>query len=209
MTTTNAGFPALKPIPQAVSDHGVHLGDSAITGRFPRRQLLTSAVALLGLGVAACADLPGVVGKVGDSVSDSATQITDDINQLAAGLSGILPDVKAVTGLAAGAVTTVQNSVAKVKDLAAQVAAAVKGGVTLAAPIISQIASAVGAISGTLSGSGVALPSWVSTVLLAAKTVLPIALSLAGVALAAPPSTGMTASQARAILSAAAMGRPA
>lgn len=166
-----------------------------------RRTLFsTVATVMAGLGLSGC----GVFQTATTQVTGDAQQVTDDINQVAAGLAGVLPNVQAITGAAASVVTGIQSGVAKIQSLAAAVSTAVKSGIQTAAPYISQIAGLVGTISSSLSGMGASVPSWVGDVLAAAKTLLPIALSLAGVALAGVPSTGMTAAQARKILAAAA-----
>jgi phage-related protein len=171
-----------------------------------RRSLLSAtATVMAALGLVAC----DTVGTAVTQVSSDADQVTADINSVANGLAGVLPNVQAITGVAASVVTTIQNGVAQIKSLAATVSTAVKNGIQTAAPYISQVASLVGTISSSLTGMGASVPSWVTDVVTAAKTVLPVALSLAGVALAGAPSTGMTVAQARAILAAAAQGTSA
>lgn len=171
-----------------------------------RRSLLATVTTVMaGLGLAGC----GVLTSATTQISGDAQQVTDDINNVANGLAGVLPNVQSITGVASSVVTGIQNGVAQIKSLAATVSTAVKSGIQTAAPYISQIAGLVGTISSSLTGMGASVPSWVGDVLTAAKTILPIALSLAGVALAGAPSTGMTAAQARSILAAAAKGVPA
>lgn len=167
---------------------------------YTRRNLLTTITAVMaGLGLAGC----GVATTAITQLSSDAQQITDDINNVANGLAGVLPDVKAITGGAAAVVTKIQDGVAKIKALATTISTAVKSGAQTAAPYISQIASLVGTISSSLTGMGAAVPPWVGDVLVAAKTLVPVALSLAGVAMAGP-TTGMAPAQARSILTAAA-----
>lgn len=198
-------FPALSPIPEAVSDSGVHLGDSAIKANTPtRRQILTIAAAIPLVSLVACQEATNVT----TAVTDAATQLTNDINTITAGLAGVLPNVQGITGAGAAIVADIQAAIAKGKTLAAQVSTAVQNGVSKAAPIVNEVAGVVGAIASDVAGLGnlgINVPSWVADIVLAAKTLVPIALTLAGVALAdAVVATGMSADQARLILRAAA-----
>lgn len=95
MTTNNAGFPALKPIPQAVSDHGVHLGDSAITGRFPRRaKLIAATVALLVLAGCSAAQLQSV-STTAASIQPGLQAACNDALAIA-NIAGLVPGVGAI-----------------------------------------------------------------------------------------------------------------
>lgn len=165
-----------------------------------RKLFATVSTVMAGIALAGC----DIFQNATTQVMTDAQQVTDDINSVANGLAGVLPNVQTITGAAASVVTSIQDGIAKIKALAANVSTAVKSGIQTAAPYISQIAGLVGTISSSLNGMGASVPSWVGDVLTAAKTILPIALSLAGVALAGAPTTGMTASQARKILAAAA-----
>jgi len=149
-----------------------------------RRQIFAFIPIGLALATTGCAQL---------------SKVTSDADTIANGVAAILPTIQAITGLSASVVAKVQAGIAVLKSAAASLSGAVAGGATTAS---QQLAAGLSAVTGALNGVNV--PPWVSTVLSAAQTLLPVALQLAGVALAGPPSDGKATAQARAVLVAAA-----
>lgn len=132
----------------------------------------------------------------------SVSQLASDANTIANGITAVLPTIQTITGLSTEAAAQVTKAITAIQAGAASLAGAAASGASAAA---QAVAGGVSAISSALSSYSV--PSWVSTVLSAAETLVPLVLEAAGVALAAnpaAPSSGMTPAQARAILTAAA-----
>lgn len=134
------------------------------------------------------------------------SQVVTDANAIANGLAGILPSIQTITGLAGGALNTVNNAISSIKNAASTLQTAT-GGVAVTAANAIQTGLAV--ISSALGSFKV--PSWVQIVLTAAQTVVPVIMSAVGALtpLGATAPTGMTVAQARAILQAAASGAAA
>jgi hypothetical protein len=122
--------------------------------------------------------------------------VTSDADVIAQALAALLPTVATLTGLAGTALKNVQTGIANVQSAAAALDSAVSGGAASAAQLLSSGLSAV--VTGL---SGISVPSWVSTALAMAQTLLPVALQVAGVLTPlAPAPGGATAAQARAYL---------
>lgn len=173
-----------------------------------RRSLFaTVSTVIAAVALAGC----DVFTQATTQISGDAQQITDDVNAVAAGLNGLIPNVTGITSAANSIVTDIKAGVTKIQGFAASVTSAVKTGVQAAGPYINAALGVVGTIGGDITGlssAGVTVPTWITDVISAAKVVLPAALSLAGVALAPPPGL-MTLTQARYLLKAAAAGTAA
>lgn len=151
-----------------------------LTSEASRRTLLLGAAAL---SAAACA-------KVDKVLSDADT--------LAAGVTAVLPAIKAITGMTDAVFSRIQAA-----DTALTAALHSLNG-SAGTSVASQVTGALSAISTALTGFTV--PPWVNTVLQAAITAAPYILQLAGVALAPPaaPLGGMSYTQSMHILAASA-----
>ncbi len=122
--------------------------------------------------------------------------VTTDADIIAQALQALLPTVSTLTGLGGTALQNIEKGIAAVQSAAATMDSAVSGGAATAGQLFASGLSAV--VSGL---SGISLPSWVSTALSMAQTLLPVALQVAGVLLPlAPTPGGVTAAQARAYL---------
>ncbi len=157
-----------------------------------RRALLTLSASASVAALAACtAGQQAIVSKV-----------TSDASVIADGISAILPVVQGVVGISAGTVAAVQGAVAKVKAAASVLENAVGSTAQTAASELSAGVAVVNAAT-----TGLQLPGWVPAALQAAQTLLPIVLSLAGVALGGTMPTEAAVANARATLQFAATQR--
>ncbi len=143
-----------------------------------RRALLrTTALIPVGLAVEGCAALTTAVTL--------APQIAEYAGVIANAISLVLPDIKALTGLAGGAYNTIAWVVDQISGTATKIANATSAD---AASLVSTLASGVGTIAGMLSG----LPSLsgiVNDVISNALAVIPRIEALVGIAPSAPPVT--------------------
>jgi hypothetical protein len=162
---------------------------------FSRRALLRTTVLVpVAVAVTACGSTNG---------GPSLSQLAQDVQTLAAGVGAILPLISNLSGISGSIMSTVQSALADINEVAAAVGA---GGSTIT---VANLSTDVGTILKVLTGSGVTVPSTVTTILQAAMALLPTILSAAGVALSglAAAAPTMSAEQARAALRQAAMGR--
>lgn len=151
-----------------------------------RRQLLTASVLLPILTDVGCAQI---------------SQAESDATTIANGVAAILPTVQTLTGISQNVVNSVTKGIAAIKAGATSLASSA---VNAASTAGQEVAAGVAAVNAALSN--VSVPSWVSTAVSAAETLVPILLQVAGVAAApapAPPGS-MTVAQARAFLKAVA-----
>lgn len=156
-----------------------------------RRSLFgTTALILVGALSGCSASVPTV----------SVPQWVTDANTIATAFAkSLLPALASLTGMTASSISQIQTWVTNLGTLASQLASAAASGTNVNA-LIALFGQTVNNIVVALTGS--ALPASVQTLLTAAQTLLPLILSVAGVALAG--STAMSPSAARALLLAAA-----
>src|SRR5579859_5007048 len=124
-----------------------------------RRALICKApMVLVGLPLVleGCAGLAGAIAV--------APQIASDAALIADALSAVLPTIRTLTGLAGGALNTIEAVIAMIKGTAAQIAGATT---TDATSLVQALGGGVGTIAGLL-GDLPLLPGVVSTVISAA-----------------------------------------
>jgi hypothetical protein len=158
-----------------------------------RRELLVRSTALTAGGI-------GLALAVEGCAEEQA--VLSDATTIANGISAILPTIQTITGISNNVVNTVETGITAVKAGATALGSAIAGGATSAA---QQVANGVSVVTTALSG--ITVPSWVTSVLQAAGTLVPLVLQVAGVALALNPAaipSAQDATVARAILQAAA-----
>lgn len=127
---------------------------------------------------------------------------TSDASIIADGISAILPVVQGMVGVSQGTIAAVQSAVVRVKSAASVLETAVGQPAQMAA---SELAAGIATVNAATAG--LTLPGWVSTALQAAQTLLPLVLSLAGVALGGPSPTDESVANARKTLQFAASQR--
>lgn len=153
-----------------------------------RRRLLRAAVtsaAILPIGyVVGCAEV---------------AKVTSDADTIAGGIAAVLPAIQAISGISTSVVAKVQSGISAVKAAAAVLASATGAGAATAAQAVAAGVSAI-----TTALQGFTLPSWVSTVLSSAQTLVPLVLQVAGVIMAGEMPDPKAITQARAVLMAAA-----
>ncbi len=144
-------FPSLSPPPRAIVDSGkVRLGDGCITAEFPPRQfsrrgfLRTTA---LVPAVIAAAMLDGCSALT--TAVALAPQIAQYAGVIANAITLVLPSIQTLTGLAGGALHTVEWFIGDVQATASRIATATA---TTASSLITTLGSDLGGIAGKLSG---------------------------------------------------------
>ena len=159
-----------------------------------RRKLLTTAgLGAVSLGVAGCMTT-GTPAVIANTVVTDASLIGD-------GLLSILSSVAATMGVSAPTVATLGTYLAQIKAAAAAIVPGIAA--AAAAPSVATIGAALNNVVALLSGY--TLPASVTSVLAAARALLPIIETGVGIAIAVgAPASGLTADQARAVLAAAA-----
>ncbi len=150
-----------------------------------RRTLLATVAAMAPIAVlAACK-------------SGSVSQVTADVQAIAAGLSGIMPQIGTAPGISASVVAQLNTYLTDLKSLASQIGA----NATPSASIIQQVASDVQAFANLalpLIPGGAAYLVAIN----AALALLPALLAAVGVSASTPVAPSMTPAQARAVLQA-------
>lgn len=162
-----------------------------------RRALLrTTFLIAPALALASCS---GVTGAV-DAVTAVAPQVARDVAAIAAALAAILPDIASLTGASAAVISRISASIEAVRATASAI-----GGATTstASGLVQQFVTGVTSVVGMLGG--VHLPTWVSAVLVAAGSLLPIIEQGVGIPTHAPRmARTMAPDQARRVLASAA-----
>lgn len=160
-----------------------------------RRALFCKApMVLVPIALAGCAGIASVVAV--------APQIASDAALIADALTAVLPTIRTLTGLAGGALNTVESVIAMIKGTAAQLAGATT---TTATSLVQALGGGVGTIAGLLGGLPL-LPGVVSTVISAALGLLPAIEQAVGIVPTPAPAARrfaamqMTPDQARAEL---------
>jgi hypothetical protein len=148
-----------------------------------RRTLLRATVAVPALAaLAAC--------------GASLSQVTSDVQTIASGLAGIMPQISSIPGIAASSVAKLSGYLADLKSLASQVAA----NATPSATTIQQVASDVQAFADLalplIPGGAVYVVA-----INAALALLPGLLAAVGVSAGSLEAPEMTPAQARSVLS--------
>ncbi len=171
-----------------------------------RRYLLcrvAPAVAVLpvGLALAGCTVFDAAIAKVPQFAADAST--------IANALSAVLPTIETLAGISQSVIARVTQLVGDIQATASQLAGATAPSAVV---LVGALGSGVSQIINTLGG--VALPPWISTVFMAATTLLPIIEQAVGIIkppaaapaprFAAPVAPTMTAEQARSVLAMAA-----
>ena len=152
-----------------------------------RRKLFTTTA----LGVILFAT--GCAGTATSSPAPSISDLVANATAIVTGLSNFIPSVNGL--LPPNTMAQVQGWLAQAKGLVT----AISGMTAPNTATITSFASIVGNIVTTLGGNSTTA-TIAQGVVGAVQTLLPIILSLAGVALAGPAATGMTPEQARAYL---------
>ncbi len=155
-----------------------------------RSFLMTTAL----VSVAGCATLSQTFNK-------NLAQIISDVSLIANGVGSLLPQIAALTGLSAAAITTIQQAITAIKSIADQI----KGisSTADAQPLVQRIESYLNTIVGALAV--LPLPPPISVILQAATVLLPIVEALVGMLVTAKPMAGtMSPDSARLILAGAA-----
>jgi hypothetical protein len=161
-----------------------------------RRNLVKAAVWLpIGFVVSRCTAPPATTTGTTGGTTSVAT-VASDSSLVASGFSAILPFLTTLANIPASLVTTIQNGIATVQSAAASLTASNGAGASLAQTLASGVSSVVSSLS------NFTVPSWVTTILSAAQTLLPLILSVAGVALAAAAPDPRAVAAARAALAA-------
>ncbi len=147
--------------------------------------------------------LPPVLAAplLADCAGLSVSQISSDVDMIAKGIEAILPLIKSITGISQSTVDKVTSVVDEIKAVVSDISSGTK---TTTIGLVKKLGTGVSKIVDLLGG--VTLPSWVSTVLEAAGTLIPTIEKTLGFTAAASvrAASAMTAEQARAILAAAA-----
>lgn len=157
-------------------------------------------IGLCGLGLLAGCSTAADIGQTAQQVTTTVNQVGQDVQILTDGLSKTLSNLNTITGVGASVVTSVQGWLADAQQVAAAVVSATADGVR---GLVTNLASDVTSIVNALRPSTGSLPALVTTVLQAAQTILPVILGAAGIPFAGP-NTGMSVTQARLLLKAAA-----
>jgi len=129
------------------------------------------------------------------------SKVASDVDQIATGVTAVLPTIKALLGIKDDVVAKVTAIVDEIKAVATKISGSTSTG-TVA--LVKELGSAVYSISETLGG--VALPSWVKKVVEAATALLPTIEAAVGIVAplgARRFASTMTPDQARAVLAAA------
>lgn len=146
-----------------------------------RRSLLLGSTAFVPLAACQTASSSGLL------------DVVDKVTTFVSGIANtVLPWIAGALGIPSSVVTTINDVIAKLKNLATQVAAVAT--MDVAKPLIQQITDYAGLLFNLLGGLN--LPAVVSTVIGAARVVLPILLALAGFVAAAPRAADADASWA-------------
>lgn len=153
-----------------------------------RRNILLGGVSLLGL--AGCSG--GLSGAVG-----GLPQYAQDAQTIATALQQVVSDVGAIQGVPSTAIAKVQGAIAQLTSLAGQIGSAASG---LAGQMPSNLLGSFGQLAlNVVSGlGGTSATGTLGTVLQGVMSVLPVILSVAGIALA--PQGGMSPAEGRSVL---------
>lgn len=159
-----------------------------------RRQLLrtTATIAASGLVLAACAG--------SSSPTPTATQLAQDVNLVAAGLTAALAQVSAIPGIATATVTQLAGYLATVQADAKIVAA---GTAAAGTSVVQEIASGVQSIAAIVMPL-VPSSSQITNLINAAISLLPVILAAVGLVAADKVVPVYTPAAARLILAGAA-----
>jgi hypothetical protein len=115
-------------------------------------------------------------------------QWAQDAQTIGGALGKVAGVIGTIQGVPATVIATVQDAVATVQRLAGEIGSTASTATSTAGSAITGLVSGFGSAVTRAIGSiaGISVPSWVSTALSAAATLLPTILQVAGVVLAGP-----------------------
>lgn len=154
------------------------------------------------------ADIEAGWAKIFGSGGATVTAAVEaDIKVIGSALTGALAEFEAITGLDATAVASIQSAVANIEAGALSVVTGIA--TNLAEPIVTQVINDFGVFKAALAGA--TIPAALSNILKAVETLLPYieagvgiltaATAGASATVAASEATGLSADEARSILS--------